>query len=168
MEILGKFGIDPILLVAQIVNFLIILFVVKKFALKPILQMLRNREATIKTGLEQAEKAQKLLEETAEKEKEILKKAHSQARELLDEAKKQGEELLATSESKTQAQIEKMLADARVQIATETNQAEKRMIAHISELAISMIEKSSSELFTGKEQNLIIDRALKTFKKKSD
>jgi len=95
MEVLSKFGINPVLLVAQIVNFLIILFIVKKYALKPILKMLKDRETTIKNGLQQAEDAKKLLEDTAEKERDVLKKAHTQARELLDEAKKDGEELLA-------------------------------------------------------------------------
>lgn len=168
MEILGKFGINPILLVAQIVNFLIILFIVKKYALKPILQMLKSRQTTIKTGLQQAEDARKLLEQTTEKEREVLKKAHTQARELLEEAKKQAEEQLTKSEIKTHAQVEKMLAEAREQISLETAQAEKRLMGHISELAVKLIEKSSAELFTEKEQGLIMEKAVKNLKKNAD
>lgn len=165
MEVLSKFGINPVLLVAQIVNFLIILFIVKKYALKPILQLLKNRQTTIKNGLQQAEDAQKLLESTAVKEREVLKKAHTQARELLDEAKKQGAEQLANSELKTHAQVEKMLSEARSQITLETEQAEKRLMGHISALAVKLIEKSSSELFTEKEQSLIMEKAVKNLKK---
>ena len=165
MEILGTFGINPILLVAQIVNFLIIFFIVKKYALKPILQMLKGREETIKNGLQQAADTQKLLEETAEKEREVLIKAHTQARELLDEARKQGEEQLAKSDIKIHVQVEKMLGEAREQISLETAQAEKRLISHISELAIKLIKKSSSELFTEKEQSLIIKKAVINLKK---
>jgi len=168
MEVLSKFGINPVLLVAQIVNFLIILFIVKKFALKPILQLLKKRQETIKNGLQQAENAKRLLEETSEREREILKKAHVQARELLDEAKKQGEEQLVKSEAKTQAQVEKMLNEARDQISLETAQAEKRLMSHISALAVKLIEKSSSELFTEKEQSLIMDKAVKNLKKNID
>ncbi|CAN5210808.1 F0F1 ATP synthase subunit B [soil metagenome] len=165
MEVLGKFGINPVLLVAQIVNFLIILFVIKKYALKPILQMLKNREKTITEGLQQAEEARKLLEETSEKERDILRKAQTEAKQLLDEAKKHREDVLHEAEMKTKAQTDKMLLEAKEQITIETRNAEKRLSGHISELAITLLEKSSQELFTGKEQNLVVDRAIKTLKK---
>lgn len=168
MEVLGKFGINPVLLVAQIVNFLIILFVVKKYALKPILQMLKNRENTIKEGLQQAEEAKRLLEETSEKEREVLRKAQTEAKALLEEAKKHSEEVLQAAEARTKAQTDKMLAEAKEQISNETRAAERRLTGHISELAIEMLEKSSQELFSGKEQTLVVDRALKTLKKKAD
>lgn len=168
MEVLGKFGIDPVLLVAQIVNFLIILYVVRRFALKPILQMLKNREKTITDGLRQAEEARKLLEETSVKEREILKKAQQEAKQLLDEAKSQRDEVLHEAEMKTKAQTEKMLLEAKEQIALETREAEKRRAGHISELAVALIEKSSQELFTGKEQTLVVDKAAKTLKRKAD
>jgi len=168
MEVLGKFGINPILLAAQIVNFLIILFVVKKFALKPILTILKNREKTIKEGLEQAEEARKLLQETTDKEREILRKAQLEAKALLEEAKKHRDDVLKNAEMQTKEQTEKMLKEAKEQISLETKAAEKRLAGHISQLAIEILEKSSQELFTGKEQTLVVDRALRTLKKKVD
>ncbi len=168
MEVLGKFGINPILLAAQIVNFLIILFVVKKFALKPILTILKNREKTIKEGLEQAEEARKLLQETTDKEREILRKAQLEAKALLEEAKKHRDDVLKNAEMQTKEQTEKMLKEAKEQISLETKAAEKRLAGHISQLAIEILEKSSQELFTGKEQTLVVDRALSTLKKKVD
>lgn len=168
MEILGKFGINPILLAAQIVNFLIILFIVKKFALKPILTVLKNREKTIKEGLEQAEEAKKLLQDTENREREILRKAQLEAKELLEEAKKHRDDVLKDAEVATREQTEKMLREAKEQITLETKEAEKRLAGHISQLAIEILEKSSQELFTGKEQTLVVDRALRTLKKKVD
>ena len=113
MEILGMFGIDPILLSAQIVNFLIVFYILKRFALKPILSMLKNREKTIREGLEQAQEAQKLLVETAEKEKTVLRKAQLEAKAMLDEAKKHRDDLLAETEKKTKDQADKILQEAR-------------------------------------------------------
>ncbi len=168
MEILGKFGINPILLAAQLVNFLIIFYIVKKFALKPILTVLKNREKTIKDGLEQAEETRKLLQETENKEREILRKAQLEAKQLLEEAKKHREDVLKNAEVETREQTEKMLKEAKEQISLETKEAEKRLAGHISQLAIEILEKSSQELFTGKEQTLVVDRALRTLKKKVD
>lgn len=168
MEVLGKFGINPILLFAQIVNFLIILYIVKRFALKPIMAMLKNREKTIRDGLKEAEEARKLLAETAEKEKQVLKKAQTEARLLLDETKKQAGDLLKQSETRTKSQVDKMLVEARQQISFETKEAEKRLAAHVSELAIEFLEKSTSELFDEEEQNLVMQKAVKNLKKKSN
>jgi F-type H+-transporting ATPase subunit b len=57
MEILKTFGFDPILLGAQIINFLIIFYLLKRFLYKPVLGMLKTREDKIKEGIKQAEEA---------------------------------------------------------------------------------------------------------------
>ncbi|HVZ58802.1 MAG TPA: F0F1 ATP synthase subunit B [Patescibacteria group bacterium] len=168
MEVLGKFGINPILLLAQVVNFLIVFYIIKRYALKPILQLLKNRQDTIKKGLEQAEEAKKLLEETAEKEKAVLRKAQLEAKELIDDAKKHSTEVINQTESKAREQAEKILQEARDQISSETKEAERKLTAHISELAIMMIQKSSSELFNEKEQQQIMQKAVKSLKGKAN
>ena len=168
MEILGMFGINPVLLAAQIVNFLIVFYILKRFALKPILAMLKNRERTIKEGLEQAEEARKLLEETTEKEKAVLRKAQLEAKALLDEAKKHSEDILSESESKTKLQADKILQEAREQISFESKEAEKRLASHITALAVEVIQKSSAELFTQKDQASVLENAVKSLKKKSN
>lgn len=162
------FGINPILLGAQIVNFLIVFYILKRFALKPILAMLKNREKTIREGLEQADEARKLLEETTEKEKAVLRKAHLEAKALLEEAKKQREFLLSETESKTKEQADRILQEAREQIIFETKEAEKRLVGHISTLAVDIIRRSSSELFTQKDQTAVIENAVKNLKKKTN
>lgn len=168
MEALGQFGINPILLAAQIVNFLIILYIVRKFALKPIQQILKNRQNTIKEGLQQAEEARLLLEQTAEKESKVLRKAQQDAKLMLDEAKKLRDETIAHAEAKTREQTEKMLKEAREQITFETREAEKRLSAHVSELAVSYLEKALKGTFKGPEQSQIFDQALQQIKKKAD
>ena len=62
MEIINNFGLDPLLLGAQIVNFLIIFFILKRFAYKPVLDILKKREDSIKEGLRQAEEGKKILD----------------------------------------------------------------------------------------------------------
>jgi F-type H+-transporting ATPase subunit b len=79
MEILHEFGINPVLLVAQIINFAIVFWVLKKFLYKPILTMLKERQKEIKKGITDAEDARVLLEKTTQKEKEVLKKAQAES-----------------------------------------------------------------------------------------
>ncbi len=168
MEAIGQFGINIYLLAAQIVNFLIILYIVRRFALKPIMKVLKNRETTIKEGLKQAEEAQKMFQSAQEKEREMLRKAHAEVKEMLDEAKKQRSELLSATETQTRETAEKMLQEARAQISAETKEAEQRLSAHVSQLAVTYLEKSLAGVFSEKEQSQVFEKALKTIKKKAD
>jgi F-type H+-transporting ATPase subunit b len=164
MEIIKEFGVDPILLAAQIVNFLIILFIFKRFLYKPILNILQKREETIKEGLKKAEEAQILYEKTAEKEKELLKKAQKEASLILGEAKKEAQVIMEQNESKIKQQTEKMIKEAQAQIQDETRKAQKMLTENISKLAIAFLEKSLKGIFSPKDQEEVIARAIKKIK----
>lgn len=168
METAQQFGINWILLAAQVVNFLIVLYILKRLMYKPIQQMLKNREKTIREGVEQAEQARVSLEKAAEKEKEILKKAHAEAKQLLDETKVQRAQMLLENEALTKKQAEAILKEARSQIAFETAEAERRLSTHISQLAVTFLQKSISELFSEDDQELIMKNALKKIKEKTN
>jgi F-type H+-transporting ATPase subunit b len=168
MEILHEFGIDWPLLVAQIINFLIIFYILKRFAYKPILAALKNRQTTIQKGLNDAEEAAKLLDKATEKEKEVLRKAHADAKKLLDDAKEQRVEMLRQTEEATKKEAERILKEAREQIAYESREAEKRLSAHVSELALHFLQRSLEEVFDQNEQEVVMRAALKKFKTKKN
>lgn len=168
MEILNEFGVDIRILFAQIVNFLIIFFILKRYAYKPVLELLKNRKKAIQEGIEKAEEARLMLEKAETREKEVLKNAQSQARKLLEETEKQRKESLEKTQVETHKLADKMLQEARNQISFETKQAEKRLAAHISELSVTFLQKSLSDLFTEHEQEVIMKNALKKMKKKAD
>lgn len=168
MEIIQNFGIDPVLLAAQIVNFLIILYILKRFAYKPILDLLKNRQRTIKTGLQQADEARELLEKATEKEKDILKKAQLEAKKLLDDTKKQRLEMQTQTEQMTKREAERILKEAQEQIVFETQQAEKRLSAHISQLAVQFLERSVADIFSEEDQERIMKNALRRMKEKAN
>ncbi|MCL4387485.1 F0F1 ATP synthase subunit B [Patescibacteria group bacterium] len=165
MEILKDFGIEPILLGAQVVNFLIILYVLKRFLYKPVMDMIKKREDTIKEGLQQAEKAKITLEKSLEEESKILKKAQDQAKKIIEEAKAQSSIMKQELEETAKQRADKILSDAQIQISQDTKDAEKRLVERINDLAINMLAKSAKELFDEKEEKAIISKALKKIKK---
>ncbi|MBI2034973.1 MAG: F0F1 ATP synthase subunit B [Candidatus Levybacteria bacterium] len=148
MEIINNLGIDPLLLVAQGVNFLIILYILKRFAYKPILSMLKSREDTIRKGIKQAEDARILLEKTQEKEKQILKKAQAEAKMMIEKTKEEQIKIIQDAREKGKLDMDLLLEEARKQIAFETKEAEKKLTVHISEIAMLFLKKSLSELLT--------------------
>jgi F-type H+-transporting ATPase subunit b len=167
MELLKTFGVDPILLGAQIINFLIIFYLLKRFLYKPVLGMLKKREDKIKEGVKQAEEARVTLEKTLEQEKKILTKAQDEARKLIESAKDQAKEVGREIEENTKQQAEKILLDAKAQIEQDTKRIEEELGNKISILAEEMLEKSLQGVFGEKEQKQILDKAIKNIKKTS-
>jgi ATP synthase F0 subunit b len=128
--------------------------------------MLKERREEIKRGLADAEKANQLLEEATEKEKSILRNAQAETKKMLDEAKHQAESLLADAKDASRKETEKMIKDAKEQIAFESREAEKRLASHISQLAIGMLSKSLPGIVTEDEQTAIVKDATRKLKGK--
>ena len=100
-EILGKIGFDWHVALANLVNFLIIFFVLKKFAFTPIQKMLRERREKIEKGISDAQKAEKNLSRANIEKEEIIKEAQDNANRILSTSQADGKNLI--KDAKTQA-----------------------------------------------------------------
>ncbi|EKD65634.1 MAG: hypothetical protein ACD_50C00026G0004 [uncultured bacterium] len=167
MEFISNFGLDPILLVAQIVNFLVVLFILRKFLYKPILKTLEKRKNLIKDGLDKAQEATIRLEKIEEKERRVLSTAQKQAQQMLDEAKKESVGILKDAEDSTKAKVDKMLSDARMQISMESKDVEKKLTLYVSQLAVDFLKKTTEDLFNKEDQELVMKKAIKKLGQKN-
>jgi|SRR5579872_467993 len=163
-DILNNFGINWFLLVAQIVNFLIIFWLLKKFAYKPLFAMLEKRKKEITKGLEDAEKSQELLEKTQQEEKEILKKAQGQAQDILSDAQKQAQETLNLAEEGAKIRVAKMLEDGKREIEQEVVEAQRALSHHTAQLAVQLLEKSLPDMVDSKTQKEVVEKVAKKLK----
>ncbi|QQG40500.1 MAG: F0F1 ATP synthase subunit B [Candidatus Levyibacteriota bacterium] len=168
MEILNTFGVDIKLLIAQVINFLIVLFLLRKLLYKPLLSALEDRKNTIAKGLQQAEEGRLLLEKAAEKEKIMLQKAEKLAKKLLDETKEQKLLLIKQAEEVAKNQADRILKEARTQIVYETKEAKIALSSYVSELAVQFLQKSLTGLFSEKEQHEIVKTAARKIKQKNN
>lgn len=165
MEIFETFGLDPIIIIAQIVNFLIILYILKRFAYKPIFKIFKDREALIKDSIKKSEEATKALEKAQTQEKELMKKARETQTELLKDAKESATEIIKKAEEEARKQTQQLLADAKEQIELDTKKAQQELNKHVSELSIELLKKSLSNVFSDKEQSAVVSKAVKDLKK---
>lgn len=166
MEILKNFGFEPTLFVAQIVNFLIILFVLKRFLYKPVLSTLKQRKDTIEDGLRKAEEAQKLLEKMKKEEKEILKMANIQARKLLTDARNEAMEMHKKAQENAKQKTEIMMNEAKEQIQREAREVQLQITHNVSGLAVDFLRKALSELIGEQGQADLMEKAIKQIQKK--
>lgn len=141
MESLAKMGIDGWMMLWQAVNFLMLLFVLYKFAYNPLLHFLDDRSAKIQKGLEDAEEAKKLIALASEKQEDILSNAQREAKKILvqaeEQSKKRSELLLSQSED----QAKKILDDARKQSQEDSRRLLNDAKSELSELVLLTVEK---------------------------
>lgn len=122
-ELIRNFGIDWKLLLAQVVNFAVLFFLLKKFAYKPVLAMLRKRTEEIKEGFAMRAKAEKTLGEIEEIKTKTATQAQQEAlalvkraeetagkhrEEIMRDAAARGEILIAEAKQKAGKEVEKM------------------------------------------------------------
>jgi F-type H+-transporting ATPase subunit b len=165
MEILKNFGFDPVMLAAQIVNFLIIFYLLKRFLYKPVLDVLKKREDKVQEGLKQAEESRILLEKTLEEEKKILTKAQDEAKKIIEESRAQATEVSRQIEEDTKKQADRILLEAKEQIDQESKDTERKLAEKVSGLAESILTKSLEGFFGEKEQKQIVTKAVGKIKK---
>src|SRR3989344_7190785 len=113
MEFLKDFGVNPILLLAQIVNFTILLLLLKKFFYKPILKVLEERKHKIETAVLQAEEIQKKLEETQVQQEKLIGEAEAQASRIIEETREAAKNLQEKATSEANKKVEETLIKAR-------------------------------------------------------
>lgn len=165
MDFLKNLGFDPIMLGAQILNFLIILFLLKRFLYKPMFSMIKKREDLIKEGVKQAEEAKQTLEKALLEEKKMLSKASEESKKIIEDARRSAQEVSREIEENTKNQTEKMIMEAKEYISQESKNAEEKILEKVSLLASEMLTKTLSGMIGEKEQKQIVDKALKQIKK---
>lgn len=161
MEILNQFGINPILLAAQVVNFLILLFILKKFLYKPILKVLEERKQRIADSLKNAEEIERKLLLTEEEKEKVLAKASSDVQKMLDEAKKEIE--IMKDEGKLQAQhlAAQIIKKGEESAQAEMDRRQQELMAHMAEIVALGMEKVTGKAFNRQDQKEIIEKEVR-------
>ena len=164
MEILNQFGVQPILLAAQVVNFLVLLFILKKFMYAPFLKVLQQRRETIATSMKNAEEIEKKLAETEEEKEKALLLASQESKKIIDEAEKSAGEIVAQAHQKAQKDMEEILKKGVETLALEREKLQSQMREELSEIVSIALEKVISGGFDPKKQKELIDQTLKNLR----
>ena len=145
MDALANLGIDIKLLTAQVINFALLLLILRRFAYQPMLQLMDERSARIEQGLKDAEAAAKKLRSVEEEEKMILAGARQQAKELLVETDRAAKERDTIKLSETEARIKKLLSDAEAKLADDRTRMVEDAKRELSETVMLAVEKLLKE-----------------------
>ena len=119
----GQFGINIKLIAAQAVNFIVVAFLLWRFAFKPVMATLDERQDKIAAGLKFAEESKVQLEETEKRQAEVLREANREAQAILHESREKAQQFEVKMKAETSAQIEEMRRRA-----DEANEQEREKI----------------------------------------
>ncbi|MCR4662896.1 MAG: F0F1 ATP synthase subunit B [Endomicrobiaceae bacterium] len=158
--ILELFGLEKGLFIAQIINFAILLFILKMFLYKPIAKMLEERKAKIKQGLDDAENAKKALEEADNQKILILKEAKIDADKILENTKVSSENLKQQSAQDAKKQAAEIVDNAKKQAQTEFEKVSKQVGSMSVDLSKKIVAKILSEIFTEEDKNIVLAKAV--------
>ena len=157
---IGRFGLDPIHLVAQVVNFLIIAWVINRFLVRPLLASMKARREKIAQGLADADTAHAALEQAARERDRILQEASREGFRLLQNARDEAERLRAAAMERAGHDAERMIEEARGIMALERQDMEKAVQALSLRLSGRILEKVVQGLFTEEERARIVARGI--------
>jgi len=161
---MDKLGIEPSLLLAQIVNFLIIMVVLNKLLYKPILTMLEKRKKKIEESLALTESLKAEEEKLAAKSEKVLEQARKQGQELIEEARAQGKEEEKRIIAEAKKNAEEIIQKAKNEGERMKKDMENHMKDEAIELAVSMSKRLLTGVMTNEVQQKVIHAHIKDLK----
>ena len=149
------------LFVWMLIIFIGLILLLKKFAWKPILDAVNEREEGIKNALASAERAKLDMQNLTAANERLLAEARAERDTLLKEAREIKEKMINDAKSEAQAQGEKMIAQAKAAIESEKNAAMVELKNQVSSLSIEIAEKVlKSELSNTEAQTKLVEKML--------
>ena len=163
-EIMHTFGVNKPLFFSQLVSFLIVAYVLKKYAVGPVQEMLEQRRARIAEGEEKLKRIEKQLAESEKMTQEALDKANEQAARLINEAKESAEILKEKITQEALAEKNQTIAKAKEAAEAERNKMLAELKKEFGRLVATTTANVTGKLLTEADQKRINEEALSSIK----
>jgi F-type H+-transporting ATPase subunit b len=158
-ELFGHISLG--LFILQTVLFVALIFLLKKFAWKPILDAVNEREEGIKNALQSAESAKKEMQNLKSDNEKLLADARAERDALMKEAREIKDKMINDAKTEAQTAGQKMIEQAKASIQSEKNAALAELKAQVSTLSLDIAEKLLKDELSNKEsQTKLVEKML--------
>jgi F-type H+-transporting ATPase subunit b len=161
MEALGKLGIDWKILLLQIANFVILLYLLNRFLYKPILKLFRDRSTKIEAGLKTADDLKRQAAESETRQRQFIEEAKKEARRIVEHATKLGDDekkkIIEMANDESRRIVERAMLEIGQEKKNIMNVVKKEVGELVVALSVSMVKKTIDE----KAQKQLLDEAVK-------
>ncbi len=160
-KILSEFGVQPVLLAAQVVNFLILLFILKKFLYGPILKVLETRKSKIAESLKNAEEIENRLLKTEEEKEKVIKKAIDESRKIVEEAKQAASGIIEEAHHKAKNDIAGLILKSELQIKQEKEKMQLEIRQELADMVAAGLKVVAGKVLTEKDKKELVESSVK-------
>jgi F-type H+-transporting ATPase subunit b len=153
------FGFNLWIFLSQVISFVIVALVLRRYAYKPILQVLEERRQRIAEGLLNAEKIKQQLAEAEQRHAEILAKANTVAQKMIDEAREASAHLADRKQQEAILAAEQIVAKAREASAIEHERTMTELKHELGRLVVETTAKVTGKVLTPDDQRRLQEEA---------
>jgi F-type H+-transporting ATPase subunit b len=157
-----QFGFDLRIFFSQVVSFVIVALLLRKFAYKPVLGILEKRRQQIAEAQLNSDKIRQQLAEAEQRYQEILAKANSQAERMIEEARESAGHVAARKEQEAVAAAEQIMVKAREAAALEHERTMAQLKHELGRLVIDTTAKVTGKVLTSEDQRRLQDEAARS------
>jgi len=157
-------AVTPGLYIWTIITFLLLFYVLAKFAWKPLLSMLEERESLIKRSLSDAETAREELQKINLESEAIITKARTEAQSILFDGKAAAEKIKDDTVAKAKEEASKIREEAKQQIKAEKDRAISDIKKEVVDLSLNVAEKLIKKNISEKDNASLIEESLEKIK----
>jgi F-type H+-transporting ATPase subunit b len=158
-ELVNTFGLEWPKFLAQLILFIVVYFVLKKFAFGPIITMLEERRKKIEEGQLNAQKIKQQLAEAEKRHQEILIKANAEAQKLIDQARESAGVVADRKTQEAVAAAEQIIAKAQEAAALEYERSMDQLKRELGHLVVETTAKVTGKVLTPDDQKRLQEEA---------
>lgn len=164
-DLANQFGVEGPILLAQIVNFLIVMFLLYWFGFKPVLATMNERQQEIQAGLDRAEEMKQKLAEAEEKQKEMLKEASRKAKKTVEDARQAAREYEEKQTHEANERAAALVTKAEESIEMERRKMLSEVRDEISRLVVLTTSRVLQKELSEDERNRFLKTAAEDLQK---
>lgn len=140
----------------QLLAFIILLALLKKYAWAPLVKLMKDREEHVASEIESAEKARKEANELLQEYKDLMKNARVEAQQFIENAKKQGESQYKEIIEQAREEAERIKESARLEIQSEKEKAVHELREQVASLSVMIASKVIEKELSEEDQEALI------------
>lgn len=157
---MGELGINPFYLAFQIINFLLLVFLLHRLLYRPVLNMLDQRKERIREGQEAAERARTEAEQLRQDYERQLEESRAHARKIIDDAAAAAERLRDEGVANAQQEAQRILERGQEELRAEVAHARRELRQEVATLSVAVAGKLIQQSLDSEKNNELVARLI--------
>jgi len=159
-EITQRFGVYPSLFISQLISFLIVCFILKKFAYGPVMEMLEQRQQRIADGESKLDEIEQKLADSEKPNAALIEKANADAKRLIEEAKDSSAKIAEQKAAEAVTTAQNIISKAEVAAKAERDTMAADLKKEFGRLVVATTTQVTGKTLTDEDQKRINEEAL--------